>query len=187
MLKTLKNGEDCRRVSQLPIDRSDCECRKHVLEVTRSGKLFDHYTCPRSKSEGMKKYEVKCKKCFEIVAYIRATDAKLADWCDLHTVSEARLIEIPVLVDKLVEKEKYVEVQQVEVMRQVGKWFGCLAVNISPINETLGFECACGQDTRDFRASLGLNPVLLTRKIKETMQGRDFGKEDSKFYVKEIK
>ena len=56
----------------------------------------------------------------------------------------------------------------------------CLTPNISPITGFLGFECKCGIDTRCFKLT---NP----EKEKEAQKGREYGKKNSSFLVKEVK
>lgn len=139
--------------SAFPVDRYDCACHKLVTDIKKSPKKFKYIECPRSR-KGMKKYKVVCGKCGEDIAELWATSPKLEDWCDLHYLS----------------------------WHDLNDWHGCIAVNISPLDQTLGFECACGNDTRDFRLGIcNIKGKELRDKISETMQGRDFGRKDSKF------
>lgn len=112
-------------------------------------------TCPRSSEYGMRKYQILCDNCGDSVAFIYATDESLTDWCDLHYTC--------------FNDGKY--------------WHGCMSVNISPIDQSLGFECSCGQDTRDFRANNTLPNNVLIKIIERNSKGREFNKKDSKFKV----
>jgi hypothetical protein len=143
-------------ISTLPLDKPDCICKLLVDKAIRSGITTSYLACPRRKQEGMNPYDVVCTKCGNVVAQLYATDEKASDWCDLHSIC----------------------------FQVNGKWQGALAVNVSPIDSTLGFECTCGNDTRDFRASNGLPQETLMRKLKETKTGRTFGTKSSKFKLR---
>jgi hypothetical protein len=119
-------------LSFFPVDRHDCECAKmrqdwsHKLsmmteknrrqEIDRIGTL----ECPKNK-KGMKKYQVRCRNCESILAYLYAKDKSLSDFCDLH----------------------YYAVYTLD------SWMGCFTVNLNPYDGKLTFECSCGQDTRE--------------------------------------
>lgn len=62
-------------------------------------------------------------------------------------------------------------------------WRGCLTPNISPVTGVLTLECCCGNDTREFLISN--HPRAAEIEI-ENRKGREYGKEDSKFLVKEV-
>lgn len=109
--------------------------------------------------ENRKKYDIICSRCGDRVAYVWARDDKLADWCDLHYIC---------WFDKF-------------------SWRGCMTVNVSPIDAHLGFECACGEDTRDYRANKSLPPVQKQLMSEYAMQHREFGKTSSKFIAIESK
>ena len=102
---------------------------------------------------GYKLYEVRCSTCGDVVAQVWATDDTLRDWCDLHYMS----------------------------WHDKNTWYGAMAVNISPVDGHLGFECACGEDTRDYRANRSMPPVTKRLMIEYTMNHRDFAKPTSKF------
>jgi hypothetical protein len=106
----------------------------------------------------MEQYKVSCANCGDDIALVYATDKALTDWCDLHYTCYSD-----------------------------GKnWHGCMAVNISPIDSSLGFECSCGQDTRDFRANNTLPQNILDKLIEKSSVGKAFGKPSSKFKVTKI-
>ncbi len=103
--------------------------------------------------ENKKKYWLICTRCEERVAYVWANNEKLDGWCDLHYVC---------WYDKT-------------------SWRGTMAINVSPIDGKLGVECACGEDTRDFRAARGIPPIQKALLIDYTLKHRDFGGPASKF------
>jgi len=106
---------------------------------------------------GYKLYSVSCVNCGEKMANVWATNGKLVEWCDLHYINWY--------------DEK--------------SWHGCLTVNISPIDGLLGFECACGEDTRDFRGKNALPPIQRQLKIEYSMKHRNFEHPHSKFIAME--
>ncbi len=99
------------------------------------------------------KYDVFCSGCGEKVAYVWARNEKLDDWCDLHYICSY-------------DKES---------------WRGAMAINVSPIDGKIGIECACGEDTRDFRTSKHLPPIQKRLMIEYSMKHRHFGDSDSRF------
>ncbi len=103
--------------------------------------------------ENRKKYWIICSRCEDKVAYVWADNEKLDNWCDLHYVC-------------WFNKES---------------WHGAAAINVSPIDGKLGIECACGEDTRDFRAARGIPPIQKELLIDYTLKHRDFGVPTSKF------
>lgn len=156
-IKKLKNKAKRVIKSNLPIDRYDCICQKEITRIKKTPSKPAYLECPRDRT-GMEKYEIICAICKSKIAELYATDVTLTDWCDLHYFCE----------------------------HDSKEWKGCMAVNISPIDGKLGFECTCGNDTRDFRANTTLKPKDLAAKIKETEVGREFTK-DSKFLVRKVK
>lgn len=100
-----------------------------------------------------KKFFVICTTCHDRVAYVWADNEKLENWCDLHYLC----------------------------------WYdresshGAMAVNVSPVDGELGFECACGEDTRDFRVNKTMPPIQKRLMIEYAMKHRGFGTKDSKF------
>jgi len=155
--------------SFFPCDRWNCECV--VLKNDKIAKLAllneekrreailreDHMECPRDK-DGMKCYRITCNNCDSIIAELWSKDEALSDFCDLH----------------------YISYTDGEV------WKGAFGINISPIDGKLGFECACGSDTRDFRANTTMPGKAVKDKIDENMQGRDFGVQGAKFNLTQI-
>lgn len=146
-----------RIVSLVPIDRVGCVCQEKIDEMKKTLSV-SRYTCPRVTEKGMKQYLITCGNCGADMAYIYAKDKKLSDWCDLHYISENTGTE----------------------------WKGCVATHISPIDGQLCFECACGQDTRDFRANTTLPSKIALEIAEKNLIGREFGKRNSKFKVKEV-
>lgn len=174
LLIELKKVKKKTIVSFLPNDKRGCDCFGLVRDWM--GKMNDIkfqgvkeaigiIDCPSIL--GKKKFEIRCSQCGDLVGYIHASDQSLRDWCNLHYVSEARLVK---------KKGKV-----------YGEWHGCMSLQISPRDEQLGFECACGNDTRDFRISNNLRGKELDAKIKVNMIGRKFNENNSKFILKEIK
>ena len=155
--------------SFFPIDRGDCECQKMIrewkdklllirpkdreAEIEKTGFL----ECPRSK-DGMRRFEITCKKCGEVQGRCWASDETLEDFFDFHYTN----------------------------WTNGKKWFGCFTPNISPISQKLTLECTCGQDTRDFRANQTLPGEIAEGLENSNRIGRDFGKPNSKFLVMEI-
>lgn len=103
--------------------------------------------------QGLKKYTIRCSTCGEKVAYCWAKNDKLEGWCDLHYIC-------------WYDKET---------------WYGAMAVNVSPIDNRIGFECACGEDTRDYRANRTLPPIQKRLMTEYSQKHRDFGSPNSKF------
>lgn len=170
-LEYLKKNKVRKLLSPIPSDKYDCDCSSFIREwqdkLAKGSKEI--FRCPRAK--GMKKFEIICGECGEKVAEVSAVDKTLKDWCDLHYYSESRLKRIK-------EEKNY---------KYVGKWFGCLGLQISPKDDKLGIECACGNDTRDFRVKSNLTGQELKAKLINNMEGRDFGLKNSKFILKEVK
>lgn len=180
----LKNGETKQIISFLPTDKSDCDCFgvvRNWIERLNNTKVEDVVSlkektgiinCPAML--GKKKFEIRCGVCGDLVAYVYASSEHLVDWCNLHYVSEPKLIVVKKKEGKKIIKTEF------------GEWHGCMAVNISPIDGKLGFECACGNDTRDFRLAHLTNDVVKA-KMKENMIGRDLNQSNSKFILVEVK
>lgn len=155
--------------SFFPCDKWDCECQPDIndlkvrfanmtpKEVGNLKYKMEYLKCPRKKL-GMTKYKIICNNCDEQVGQFYAREDDLNDWCDLHYISS--------------HDGQY--------------WQGAQIVNISPIDGAIGFECACGVDTRDFRANATLKGRQLLKKIAETKKGRLFNQEDSKFRLEPI-
>lgn len=145
-----------------PIDRHDCACNPIKKEIINKLTSLDpkgqraekiklgKVACPAG--DKLKKYEVYCKQCDSLIAKVKASSKLLKDFCDLHYICQ----------------------------HDNQHWFGCMTVNISPYSGKLGFECTCGQDTRDFSEK---DP----EKEKINSVGREFGTMKSKFKVVEAK
>jgi len=153
-----------------PVDRADCPCQeiakqwKNKLAMSNEKEQRalisqrPYIECPRDKSN-MNYYEVRCKKCNEVMGYCWATDATLQDWCDFHYV-------------------QWSDGQQ---------WHGCLTPHVSPITQELCFECCCGNDTRDFRANMTLNEKRVDELEERNSKGRELGSKHSKFIARKFK
>jgi len=100
-----------------------------------------------------KKYDIFCSRCSEKVAYVWAANDKLDEWVDLHYIC-------------WYNKES---------------WRGALSINVSPIDGRIGIECACGEDTRDFRTAKHIPPIRRTLMIEYSLKHRQFGSPESKF------
>jgi hypothetical protein len=107
---------------------------------------------------GYRQYAVNCVKCGDQVATVWATDSTLKDWCDLHYVC----------------------------WHDEHTWYGAMEVQVSLIDEQLGFECACGEDTRDFRTAKSMSPVLRELAANYSMKHREFNKPTSAFLVTKL-
>lgn len=169
------NSKTRQIMSFFPADRHDCECQPVIKDLalqfsqmppnqvrSTKEKLGGIYNCPANLKKGLKKFEVTCKNCGALLAKCFASDKTLSDWVDLHYISTS------------------------EWTKDGTFWQGALTVNISPIDGKLGFECACGEDTRDFRGKNDLTKEDRDKRVKDAMVGRDLGKSDSRFQVKEI-
>lgn len=160
-----KKAKQHKIFSFFPVDHWDCECKTLIEDwKIKLGAMndeqrrdlitrVDHIECPKDKT-GKQKYQVTCTNCKAILAECYASDGTLSDWFDLHYIQETN----------------------------GKKWTGCLTVNVSPLDGKIGFECCCGQDTRDFRSRRSnLHGKELDEKITETSSGREFGLDKSKF------
>jgi len=153
--------------SFFPVDKHDCECQAQIADLKiqlarlpedkRESlmKKIGPQRCPKSRKPGYNRYKIVCAQCGQTVAFVYAKDKYLTDWCDLHYYNWC---------DRK-------------------RWYGCATVNISPIDGKLGFECFCGNDTRDFRNSATLPPKEIEARLKK----RDFGKPNSGFIVKRVR
>jgi len=187
----LKKNKVRKILSFIPSDKPDCECAMLVrewgeklgkmsvkarLEMQEKAEVFH---CPKAK--GMKRYEIICAKCGDKVAEVSALDSKLTDWCDLHCYSESRLEKTFEWEEVPYQLKGKLKTKRVKVYKSVGKWHGCRSIQISDKDGKLGIECACGQDTRDFRVKNNLTGRELKAKLKENMIGRNFGVKNSKY------
>lgn len=153
-----------------PIDLPNCSCGTLIQEAKmklpgmkeadRVKYRQDHVVlrCPRHEEEGMKPFLITCLNCDSEIAYLYAKDESLDDFCDLHYVADFN----------------------------ESHWRGCFTVNISPLDLKLGFECACGVDTRDFRANRNYPTDKYLEIEKLHAEGRAFGSRKSKFIAKPI-
>lgn len=156
--------------SFFPVDPFDCDCKDEIeifkkqlgemTESQRKAKIesMGHFTCPKSKA-GMERYEIRCNNCNQVQGYLWATDSSLKVWSDFHYVN----------------------------WTDGNEWFGCLTPNISPITGELGIECACGYDTRDFRANMTLSPMEAVKMEDKNKEGRGFKGPDKKFTATKVR
>lgn len=143
--------------SFFPVDRHDCLCQTKLRDIkTKLSLMTDKQRqeycahqkmveCPRPKT-GMQRFEIVCRQCEFVVARVWAKDKTIQDFCDLHYVS----------------------------CHDADHWHGSFTVNISPYSGKLGFECACGQDSRDHGDNRDRNTG-------------DFVSDNSKFFSREVK
>jgi hypothetical protein len=181
----LKPEGKLKIVSFFPIDKKDCGCGPVIKDWTEKFGHMDpaeikelqskgSINCPRAQEKEYKNYEIICGNCGDLIATISLKDEDIDNWCNLHYISEAKI-----RIEKIKEGKKITKIEH-------GEWHGCMAVNVSPTDGKLGFECACGNDTRDFRMAQLTNPIAIA-KLRENMKGREFNKKDSKYILKEIK
>lgn len=168
-----------------PTDRADCECQPVIQdlqikfgnmkpdEIAKRKAILKILECPADK-RGKKKFLVKCNECKEKIGVCFASDETLSDWVDFHYISKVQLVDEEIQVIDDLGKMKKGKVQKVY-------WTGALGINISPIDQKLGFECACGNDSRDFRANTTLSKKAREEFIRVTSEGRELGKDNSKF------
>lgn len=102
---------------------------------------------------GYRLYDIFCVTCSEKVATVWSKDESLKDWVDLHYICSYDQVE----------------------------WSGCMAVSVSPIDGSLGFECVCGEDTRDFRVKKGMPPIQKQLMIEYSLKHREFNTLNSRF------
>lgn len=186
----LMAGETVSTHSFLPCDKRDCDCFGIVKEWSeklansKSGELVKNHLpvdCPNSKNK--KKFRIVCAECGDVIGEVNASDELLTDWCNFHYINEAVLRDEYVLTLQVDKKGKTKTVKKVI---KIGEWHGCMAPQISLLDDKLGFECACGNDTRDFRVRSNLTGRALADKLKENMIGRDFNQPNSKYKLMEI-
>ena len=150
--------------SFFPCDRGDCECQPVIQDLKnkfsnmqqreiRNLKFnMEYLRCPKDKT-GMVKFKMVCNNCKEIVGELYATDETARDFCDFHYIS----------------------------VHDGNFWQGALTPNISPIDQLIGMECCCGNDSRDFRANHTLPELVKAKMIEKCSQGRLLGRTDSRF------
>lgn len=124
---------------------------KNRMKYLRENRPIDFVE--EKQEKGFRKYDITCVQCGDPIAYVWAKDDKLIDWCDLHYICSH---------DK-------------------NTWYGAMAVNVSPIDGSLGFECACGEDTRDYRANQTLPRVVKTLMMEYSDKHRGFGHPNAAF------
>lgn len=105
--------------------------------------------------KGYFKYKITCGKCGDEIAIVWSKDSTIKDWCDLHYLTKF----------------------------DSRSWYGCVAVNVSPIDDQLGFNCACGEDTRDYRANKSLPPIMKGLMMDYVKERRGFGHSKAAFLV----
>lgn len=152
------NIEERKLSNILPICKSDCECQEEIRAIKRNEKPMRYVECKNPHKQDMNLYLVISKKSDEEIATVYATDETLKDWLDCRYIA----------------------------WHDKDSWHGCLTVNVSPFDESLGFECADGTDTRDFRA----NRTLKQKDLKERLKNlplRDFASDKSPFEIKIVK
>lgn len=142
-------------VSAVPHDKPDCACLPLIYDY-QIKKAYNPalapMECPADKTD-MEQYHIVCTVCKSKVAQLYSADETMSNFCDLHYICET----------------------------DGQKWFGAFTLNLSPIDGILGIECACGNDTRDFRANKTLSPKQISKIESVNSVGRIFGKPDSKF------
>lgn len=106
-----------------------------------------------------KRYDITCTNCQDQVAYVWADNEQLDNWCDLHYLC----------------------------WYNKTSWRGAMAINVSPIDGKIGIECACGEDTRDFRTNRNMPPIQKKLMIEYSQKHRDFATKDSRFIALESK
>lgn len=173
-----------------PVDRADCACQAGIKDLNikfstmrpdeaRAYKLkHKTFQCPVD-SKKLKQFDIVCNNCDSLLGKCYASDESLSDWVDLHYYCKSILVLQKRETGEIDKKGKKV-LETIEA----SYWQGALAVNISPIDQKLGFECACGEDTRDFRANQSLPDIVKVKKIKESSKGRSFNEKDSKFIAR---
>jgi hypothetical protein len=152
-------------VSHMPIEPPELQ-KKYAMkraEILREMALMTAVDRERFIDKGVidfvtdkgdrKKYDIFCSRCSEKVAYVWASNDKLDDWVDLHYIC-------------WYNKES---------------WRGALSINVSPIDGKIGIECACGEDTRDFRTANYIPPIRKALLVEYSMKHRHFGDSNSKF------
>ncbi len=164
--KASNAGGKVQIYSFFPIDRAYCDCQKLIHEWKQKlaplsgegskevSERQSFIVCPKNKV-GMKRYRIDCNNCKETQGYCWATDKTLTDWCDFHYTN----------------------------WTDGDSWHGCVGPHVSPITEQLHLECACGQDTRDFRANMTMDPKEAYEREQKNVIGREFNQRNSKFKV----
>lgn len=109
--------------------------------------------------ENRKKYTITCSRCGEKVAYLWADNEQLDNWCDMHYLC----------------------------WHDKKSWYGAMAIKIDPDGDKIGIECACGEDTRNFRGNRTMPPIQKQLLIEYGDKHRDLGKSTSKFIAIEDK
>lgn len=164
-----------------PIDPPGCVCKEAIFEMqekfskmnekerraTKSNMRVLH--CPANKND-YTFYGVFCSNCKDVVATLYAKHKEIGtDWLDLHHHSRALKKTYKATRPKTVVKKGELVFVKETFQDEKYFWSGCAIVNVNPDTKELSFECHCGTDTR--------NPAS---------KGRQFGKKDSKFIVKEV-
>lgn len=192
----LKEKGELIITSFLPVDNHDCDCLGLVNEWNeRLAKLpknlrddtkakYGQIDCPRA--EGKKKYKITCANCGALIGFVHADNEKLDGWCNFHYTTELKEVEFIEYKKVKVKTKKGFDIVTKKVKTKKPQWIGCFTPNISPTDGKLGFECTCGQDTRDCRSMISANPKM-AEISKQRLEGREFGQINSKFITEEIK
>ena len=115
-LELLESGKDkVEKISWRCYDRPNCRCEP-IIDTMAKTKNLKHVRCPMADDKGMKKYNIICKNCGELLAYFHAKEPSLDKYCNLHTVA---------WYDK-------------------HSWHGCLGMNRNPHTLVINLECCCG-------------------------------------------
>ena len=183
-ISTLGDSPVINSISLFPQDKWSCECIGTVrstsdqlakLSEGARKKLTEQIgvlRCPLATRPGYRRYIVYCVDCGAKVAEVSATDDKLENYCDLH-YAYALVKEVETRTVKQTDPKKKPKKEKLTS----AWWRGCATINVSPVDGKLGFECFCGNDTRDFRNSKTLPP----REIQMRLARREFCKRDSGF------
>lgn len=110
-------------------------------------------------NEDLKTHLIYCRNCGALNAVVRAKNSELWPWHEVWHVN----------------------------FHDKNRWYGTRAVNVSPKDYRLGFECACGIDTRDARFNKQLPPVARRLTWEWVKKRRQFNNKDSAFNVVEYK
>jgi len=186
--------------SFFPADKSGCACQSKIQDLKNKFSAMRPqdiegfknkigvFECPQDKTD-LKRFNIYCNNCGNILGSCWASDETLSDWCDFHYICGSNLVEKRIVTleryegKPLKKGNKYgpTKVRKHITKAFGGHWEGALGVNISPIDERLGLECCCGIDTRDFRANMTLEEDVRKRIIEKNSRGKEFGKNDSAF------
>lgn len=163
-------------ISYFPYDKHDCKCQVRIMGLKNQFSIMTSKDIEEYKKKGnfhcdrglgYKEYKIYCNSCDSLVGIVRAKDNTLTDFYDLHYVCESRVVKVE--VGKIGKKKIY---------EDKAEWFGALAINLSPIDGKIGFECSCGSDTRDFRANTTMKEKEKRDRIRVIEGKREFHKKN---------